>query len=54
MFTGSSDREVYEQMDAMKAEVEAVGGTEVRRTKIGRNTPCPCASGRKFKKCCGG
>ncbi|MGE0471604.1 MAG: UPF0149 family protein [Nitrospira sp.] len=22
-------------------------------TKIGRNDPCPCGSGRKFKKCCG-
>lgn len=22
--------------------------------KIGRNDPCPCGSGRKFKKCCGG
>ncbi len=21
--------------------------------KIGRNEPCPCSSGRKFKKCCG-
>lgn len=21
--------------------------------KIGRNAPCPCGSGRKFKKCCG-
>lgn len=21
--------------------------------KIGRNEPCPCGSGRKFKKCCG-
>lgn len=21
--------------------------------KIGRNDPCPCNSGRKFKKCCG-
>jgi uncharacterized protein YecA (UPF0149 family) len=21
--------------------------------KIGRNEPCPCNSGRKFKKCCG-
>ncbi|KGJ88359.1 SEC-C metal-binding domain-containing protein [Colwellia psychrerythraea] len=21
--------------------------------KIGRNDPCPCKSGRKFKKCCG-
>jgi hypothetical protein len=22
--------------------------------KIGRNDPCPCGSGRKHKKCCGG
>ena len=21
--------------------------------KIGRNAPCPCGSGRKYKKCCG-
>lgn len=21
--------------------------------KVGRNEPCPCGSGRKFKKCCG-
>ncbi|MEM7220189.1 MAG: SEC-C metal-binding domain-containing protein [Pseudomonadota bacterium] len=26
----------------------------VRETrKVGRNDPCPCDSGRKFKKCCG-
>jgi uncharacterized protein len=27
----------------------------VKRTgpKVGRNDPCPCGSGRKFKKCCG-
>jgi SEC-C motif-containing protein len=22
-------------------------------TKVGRNQPCPCGSGRKYKKCCG-
>jgi hypothetical protein len=22
-------------------------------TKVGRNDPCPCASGKKFKRCCG-
>lgn len=26
-------------------------GTDV--SKIGRNEPCPCGSGKKFKKCCG-
>ncbi|MGD0076906.1 MAG: SEC-C metal-binding domain-containing protein [Candidatus Binataceae bacterium] len=25
----------------------------VTRRKIGRNQPCPCGSGKKFKKCCG-
>jgi len=27
---------------------------QVRRTepKVGRNDPCPCGSGKKFKKCC--
>ena len=25
----------------------------VRSEKIGRNQPCPCGSGRKYKKCCG-
>jgi SEC-C motif-containing protein len=23
------------------------------QAKVGRNDPCPCGSGRKFKKCCG-
>lgn len=22
-------------------------------TKVGRNVPCPCGSGKKYKKCCG-
>jgi SEC-C motif-containing protein len=24
-----------------------------RRQKIGRNDPCPCGSGKKYKRCCG-
>lgn len=24
------------------------------RKKIGRNDPCPCGSGKKYKRCCGG
>ena len=23
------------------------------RKKVGRNEPCPCGSGRKYKRCCG-
>lgn len=25
----------------------------VRVVQVGRNDPCPCGSGKKFKKCCG-
>ncbi|MBQ8538531.1 MAG: SEC-C domain-containing protein, partial [Ruminococcus sp.] len=27
--------------------------TVVKKNKIGRNDPCPCGSGKKYKKCCG-
>ena len=27
--------------------------TNIDISKIGRNDPCPCGSGKKFKKCCG-
>lgn len=31
-----------------------VSGPPVRKErKIGRNEPCPCGSGKKYKKCCG-
>jgi uncharacterized protein len=31
-----------------------IGATTKRsEPKIGRNDPCPCGSGKKFKKCCG-
>ncbi|MCQ2491758.1 MAG: SEC-C domain-containing protein [Lachnospiraceae bacterium] len=27
--------------------------TVVKDKKVGRNEPCPCGSGKKYKKCCG-
>lgn len=51
-WTGRNSRDIHEAMDANRAEVEALGGRETFRTKIGRNATCPCGSGRKFKKCC--
>ena len=43
------------------ASVASVGGEAVKKRpvvkkaaeKIGRNDPCPCGSGKKYKKCCG-
>jgi SEC-C motif-containing protein len=35
-------------------QVDEPGKTVRRETpKIGRNDPCPCGSGKKYKKCCG-
>jgi len=25
----------------------------IKTEKVGRNDPCPCGSGKKYKKCCG-
>lgn len=27
--------------------------TIVKKERVGRNDPCPCGSGKKYKKCCG-
>lgn len=34
-------------------EVEYKHSKTVHVTKVGRNDPCPCGSGKKYKKCCG-
>lgn len=42
-----------------KPTTASVGGDRtvkkqpVKKQKIGRNDPCPCGSGKKYKKCCG-
>jgi tetratricopeptide (TPR) repeat protein len=41
--------------DAGIVDAEAPQDQPVRREapKVGRNDPCPCGSGKKYKKCCG-
>lgn len=36
-----------------RADSDGPAQLPVRVDKVGRNDPCPCGSGRKFKKCCG-
>ena len=40
----------------MEMRAELPQQMPVRRDgqKVGRNDPCPCGSGKKYKKCCGG
>jgi len=55
------EKEAREVRDRLKkierGGVSALTDTEpqvpVRVTKVGRNEPCSCGSGRKYKKCCG-
>lgn len=34
------------------SEIKPVS-TPVKKKKVGRNDPCPCGSGKKYKRCCG-
>ena len=34
-------------------KAEKSSKTVVKPPKIGRNDPCPCGSGKKYKQCCG-
>ena len=40
--------------DVRASDPEAVVSATVTRTsqRVGRNDPCPCGSGRKYKQCC--
>ena len=42
-------------LDRLEEIVTALDASRrpARATKVGRNAPCPCGSGRKYKKCCG-
>jgi hypothetical protein len=41
------------QRPEMAGDGQESGHTYVAPPKVGRNDPCPCGSGKKFKKCCG-
>ena len=45
IFTKERQKELY--LEQKKS------GTIIKGAKIGRNDPCPCGSGKKYKKCCG-
>jgi uncharacterized protein YecA (UPF0149 family) len=51
-FSAQKQRVLTARMNERRAELEARGYTFVGRRKIGRNEPCPCNSGAKFKRCC--
>lgn len=46
-------QERWKKEDEEERRQEAAEGASLR-PKIGRNDPCPCGSGKKYKKCCMG
>lgn len=46
-------RQLQEKSAAVSAQAPRSDGTVVNGKKPGRNDPCPCGSGRKYKHCCG-
>ena len=64
----SAKIQVIDEQEAPKEMVESGAGAAVKNSnpdeeeenasakptaKVGRNDPCPCGSGKKYKKCCG-
>jgi hypothetical protein len=57
---GFSEQRVIDEARRAKAEEDALaeeirpygGGVRNPLRDVGRNDPCPCGSGKKFKKCC--
>ena len=45
LLTEERRRELYKE--------QKKSGTVVKEKKVGRNDPCPCGSGKKYKFCCG-
>ncbi len=52
-------RQKAQAAETHRVAAAAGGGRQVTKTvvreqvKVGRNDPCPCGSGKKYKKCCG-
>lgn len=50
--TMSKRRRGYPSETQVKRGTQVVHGEKMLEEKLGRNDPCPCGSGRRFKKCC--
>ena len=48
-----SDGPTARVSDVAKQACQEPHETSPTGTRVGRNDPCPCGSGRKFKRCCG-
>ena len=46
-------KKLFAKVAAGETTTDGIGAeTLVKQATVGRNDPCPCGSGKKFKKCC--
>lgn len=56
--TQMNDEESNKRLEELQERIDVMKETRVEQVirkvkKIHRNDPCPCGSGKKYKKCCG-
>ena len=56
--TQMNDKESNKRLEELQERIDVMKETQVEQVvrnghKIHRNDPCPCGSGKKYKKCCG-
>ncbi|MFH1402156.1 MAG: preprotein translocase subunit SecA [Patescibacteria group bacterium] len=49
----TATRAIQTQAETINQPTQSLGNPITKSDKVGRNDPCPCGSGKKFKKCCG-
>lgn len=46
------DEMIHEMVPNKQVSRKKSIGRKYQEEKVGRNEPCPCGSGRRYKKCC--
>ena len=46
-------KDMLAQLEEIRKEMTSESSAPAKKPKVGRNDPCPCESGKKYKKCCG-
>jgi uncharacterized protein YecA (UPF0149 family) len=53
-YSNNTDKTVIKKERSKATSTSKINLQTCRKTKIGRNALCPCNSGKKYKRCCGG
>lgn len=55
IYNGFTKKEAEEKVISLPSKpfLQTYNNTPAKSEKVGRNEPCPCGSGKKYKKCCG-